>query len=183
MQLSREFAIPILYVSHAMDEILNLASRLVIMHEGRVTAAGELEALLSRSDLQPYFGGSESGSVLSTVVDTPEDAFGLTHLRFGDKILKVGRIRAVKGEPVRVRIPSRYVAIALESPLRTSFQNIFPGEICEIVEYDSPFVDIRIDIGRSLWARITRHTFMELDLKPGRTVFALIKSVAISLGS
>jgi len=183
MRLSREFAIPILYVSHAMDEILNLATRIVMMHEGRVTAFGELEDLLSRSDLQRHFGDSENGSVLSTVVDTAEDAFGLTHLRFGDKVLKVVCIKSVKGESVRVRIPARHVAIALEPPVRTSFQNIFPGEIREIVEYDTPFVDIRLDIGRSLWARITRQTFLDLNLKSGRTVFALIKSVAVSLGT
>lgn len=183
MRLSREFAIPILYVSHAMDEILNLATRIVIMHEGRVKAAGELEDLLSRSDLQHHFGDSENGSVLSTAVDIPEDDFGLTHLRFGDNILKVGGIKAVKGELVRVRIPARHVAIALEPPVRTSFQNIFPGEIQEIVEHDSPFVAIRLDIGRSLWARITRQTFLDLNLKTGRRVFALIKSVAVSMGT
>lgn len=183
MRLSHEFAIPILYVSHAMDEILNLATRIVMMHNGRVTAFGELESLLSRSDLQPYFGGSESGSVISTVVDTPEDAFGLTHLRFDDKILKVGSIKAAKGESVRVRIPARHVAIALAPPVRTSFQNIFPGEIREIVEHEYPFVDIRLDIGRSLWSRITRQTFLDLCLKPGLPVFALIKSVAVSPGA
>jgi molybdate transport system ATP-binding protein len=183
MRLSREFTIPILYVSHAMDEILNLATRIVMMNEGRVTAAGELEDLLSRSDLQPHFGDSENGSVISTVVDTPEDALGLTHLKFDDKILKVVCIKAMKGESVRVRIPARNVAIALEPPIRTSFQNIFAGKIREIVEYDTPSVDIRVDIGRSLWARITRQAFLDLDLKPGLTVYALIKSVAVSLGA
>ena len=183
MRLGREFAIPILYVSHALDEILNLATRMVMMQEGRVLAEGDLEDLLSRSDLQSYFGPAESGSVISTVVDEPEDPFGLTRLRFGGHILKVQRIEAARGKSVRVRIPARHVAIALEPPRRTSFQNIFPGEIREIVDHGAPFVDVRLDIGRSLWARITRQSLLDLNLTSGRPVFALIKSVAVSLGT
>jgi molybdate transport system ATP-binding protein len=182
MRLGREFAIPILYVSHALDEILNLATRMVMIQEGRVLADGDLDDLLSRSDLQPHFGRTETESVISTVVDDPQDAFGLTRLRFGDRILKVLRIEAAKGEPVRVRIPARHVAIALEPPGQTSFQNIFPGEIREILDHGGPFVDVRLNIGRSLWARITRQSLLELNLRPGQPVFALIKSVALSLG-
>lgn len=182
VRLGREFSIPILYVSHALDEILNLADHMVMIRDGRVTAAGNLETLLSCSDLQQDFGRSDSGSVLSTVVEIPCDALGLTHLRFGDRILKVMHIPAIKGEPMRVRIPARYVAIALEAPARTSFQNIFSGKILEIVDHAASFVDVRLDVGASLWARITRQSFMDLDLKIGQPVFALIKSVTVSLG-
>ncbi len=183
MRLGREFAVPILYVSHSMDEILNLAAHMVIMEDGRVRAFGALEHLLSRSDLQTCFGRDESGAVISTVVENPQDAYGLTLLRFGGQILKVRRIRAARGASVRVRIPARQVAIALESPGRTSFQNIFNGRICEIVDSDTAFVDVRLDIGCSLWARITRQSCLDLNLKPGQSVFALIKSVAVSLGA
>jgi len=182
VRLAREFAIPVLYVSHALDEILNLAARMVMIREGRVLADGDLEALLSRSDLQPHLGRAESESVISTVVKEPEDAFGLTHLRFGDRILKVLSIDAEKGEPVRVRISSRHVAIALEPPSRTSFLNIFPGEIREMVDLGGPVLDVRVEIGCSLWARITRKSLLELNLKTGQPVFALIKSVAVSSG-
>ena len=181
-RLGREFAIPILYVSHALDELLNLAARMVMMKEGRVLADGDMEELLSRSDLRPHFGPAESESVISSVVDDPEDAFGLTRLRFGDRILRVLRIEAAKGEPVRVRISARHVAIALAPPDRTSFLNIFPGEIREIVDDGGPSVDVRLDIGRSLWSRITRQSLLELNLKPGQSVFALIKSVAVFSG-
>lgn len=182
MRLGREFSIPILYVSHAMDEILNLADHMVMIHDGRIAAAGNLETLLSRSDLQPYFGRNDSGAVISTVVETPCDSFGLTHLKFGNQILKVMHISAGKGESMRVRIPARHVAIAMEAPVRTSFQNIFPGKILEIVDHDQPFVDVRLDAGATLWARITRQSFLELSLEIGQSVFALIKSVTVSLG-
>lgn len=181
MRLSREFAIPILYVSHALDEILNLATHMVMMQEGRVLASGSLEDLLSRSDLQAIFGQAESGAVISTVVENPVDDFGLTHLRFGDHVIKVQRLEISRGQSVRVRIPARHVAIALEPPRHTSFQNVFRGEVREILAHCDPFVDVRMDIGCSLWGRITRQSCLELNLKPGLPVFALVKSVAVSL--
>ncbi len=179
MRLCREFELPILYVSHAMDEILNLATYMVIMEQGRVLAYGNLEDLLSRRDLQSHFGRAESGAVLSTVVDTPEDDFGLTRLRLGGHMLTVQRIKAARGQCVRVRIPARHVAISLEPPAHTSFQNIFPGHIRAIQDHGLPFVDVQLDIGCPLWARITRQSCLELNLKNGQPVFALIKSVAV----
>jgi molybdate transport system ATP-binding protein len=181
MQLGREFAIPILYVSHAMDEILNLASRLVIMGQGRVLAWGDIENLMSRPDLRSRFGQEETGSVISTIVDEPEDGAGLTRLRFGHHILKVQRIQAARDSVVRVRIAARNVAICLDPPGRTSFQNIFPGRVREILDQSAPYVDVRLDVGCCLWARITRQSCTALDLQVDKPVFALIKSVAVSL--
>jgi molybdate transport system ATP-binding protein len=181
-RLCRKFELPILYVSHAMDEILNLATDMVMMEQGRVLAYGKLEDLLSRPDLQDHFRSDESGAVLSTVVDTPENAFGLTRLRVGSQILTMQRIQAAPGEPVRVRIPARHVAISLEPPSRTSFQNVFTGHISAILDHGAPFVDVQLDIGCPLWARITRQSCLDLNLTTGQPVFALVKSVAVSLG-
>jgi molybdate transport system ATP-binding protein len=183
MRLSHEFAVPILYVSHAMDEILNLAAHLVMIEAGRVLASGPLESLLSSPDLQSRFSREDSGAVIATMVEDPADAAGLTRLRFGANILKVLPIRAARGDRVRVRIPARNVAVALQPPDRTSFQNVFPGRVREILDHGDAFVDVRLDIGCSLWARITRKSCAELDLKPDQPVYALIKSVAITPGS
>ncbi len=182
-RLSRQFAIPILYVSHVMDEILNLAERLVIIETGRVTACGDLEQVLEQSQVQCQLGKNERGSVITTVVESVADADGLTCLRFGDHILKVPPVTAPAGAPTRVRIAARHVAIAVKAPTATSFQNIFPARVETILDdHDEAMVDVRLDIGRPLWARITRRSCLELELAPGKPVFALIKSVAISLG-
>ena len=183
MRLSREYAVPILYVSHMMDEILNLADRLVVMNMGHTVAYGALDDLLSEPELQAHFSTEEYGSVISTVVDEPSDASGLTRLRFGDGVLRVPPVTAPKGAPIRVRIAARNVAVALQSPDSTSFQNIFPGKVDRIIDRGGSFVDVRLDIGRILWARITRQSCSDLNLLPGRAVFALIKSVAVSLGA
>lgn len=183
MRLSREFATPILYVSHSMDEILNMADWLVIMEMGRVAASGELESLLADPELQAHFSQDEYGSVISTVVDKSLDASGLTRLRFDDHYLSVPPITAPEGAPIRVRISARHVAIALKAPVQTSFQNTYSGKVDRIIDRGEALVDVRVDIGRLLWARITRQSCLELGLTIGQTVFVLVKSVAVSFGA
>jgi molybdate transport system ATP-binding protein len=88
------------------------------------------------------------------------------------------------GETVRVRINPRNVGIALEALPRTSFQNIFPGTVEEVIcSHDCGLVDVRLNIGAPLIATITMNAFRELDLKPGMQVHGMIKSVSISMGS
>ena len=182
MRLSREFAIPILYVSHSLDEILNLADQLVILEAGEVVAYGRLTDLLSQPELQKRLGSDEIGAVIETVVDAPQDASGLTRLQFGDRTMIVPPLAAQRGDVVRVRIAARHVAIALKPPVATSFLNVFTGRVQEILYRGGALIDLRIDIGCPLWARITRQSFLDLEIKPGQQVYALIKSVAVSLG-
>jgi molybdate transport system ATP-binding protein len=181
-RLSRELSIPILYVTHSLDEILNLADTMVLMDTGRAVAVGRVEDLMSRLDLRQLAGHSQGGSVLSTVVEIQDDAFGLTHLRFRGGVLKVPQMDQPTGTAVRVRIDARSVAIALKRPDQISVQNIFQGTIEEIVEDNGALVDVRLNIGCPLLARITPRAKADLGLIAGQQVFALIKSVAISRG-
>jgi molybdate transport system ATP-binding protein len=83
---------------------------------------------------------------------------------------------------VRVCIPARSVGIALEKPLHTSFQNIFPAVVTEVVDDGTAFVGVRLDAGSPLLAQITRQSHRQLQVAPGRRVFALVKSVAVLSG-
>jgi len=181
MRLSREYAIPILYVSHIMDEILNLSDRLAVMDRGRVVAFGDLDDLLSKAELLAHFGKEDYGSVVSTEVDEPLDASGLTRLRFGNQLLKVPPMPARKGTPIRVRMPARKVAVALHAPQETSFQNIFPGKVNRIIDNGESYVVLRLDIGCLLWARITRRSFLDLNLKTGQPVFVVVTNPCINI--
>ncbi|OIP98239.1 MAG: molybdenum ABC transporter ATP-binding protein [Syntrophobacteraceae bacterium CG2_30_61_12] len=178
-RLSREFAIPILYVSHALEEILNLADAMVVLEGGRAVAVGSIEALMSRPDLPLLTDCSDCGAVLSTRVALHDRRSGLTHLSFSGGILKVPGFDAALGTKVRVRIEARNVAIALVPPQQISVQNILRGSITEIVPGTGSLIDVRLDIGGSLLARITAHAREDLGLMPGQEVFALIKSVAV----
>lgn len=178
-RLSREFAIPILYVSHAMDEILNLANRIVVMENGRVLAEGGIEEIYSRHDLQTRFNIGDISTVITMTIALPDDGTGLTLLRFGDQLLEVQGIRASAGDPVRVRIPGHGVAIALDKPDRISFRNVYRSTITEIHDAGSSHVDVALDINGNVWARITRQSCLELSLYPGMEVFAIIKQISL----
>ncbi len=181
-RLAGEFSVPIVYVSHSLEEILNLADRIVVLDSGRAVASGPIEELMSRRDLQSVTGYTDCGAILTTVVYSHHDAQGLSHLRFHGGLLKVPRLAVALGGRVRVRIEARSVAIALVAPEQTSVQNILPATVEEILRENGSLVDVRLDIGCPLLARITPLALQTLDLKPGMRVFAIIKSVAVSHG-
>ncbi len=182
-RLSRRFSIPIVYVSHALEEIFALADSLVVLAAGRVAATGRIEDVVRRPELQHLIGYAESGSMLSTMVAAHDGEGGLSHLRFCGGVLKVPRLNFPVGTEVRVRIKARDVALGLEPPQHISVQNILPGTVEEVFSDAGPLVDVRLDIGCPLTARITRSALKGLDLEPGMRIFALIKSVSVSYAS
>lgn len=180
-RLARELSIPILYVSHSLNEVLNLADTIVVLDAGRVVAHGKIDDLMSRIDLQHLTGVSDYGAIISTVVEDHDQ--NLTHLRFPGGLLRVPRLELPKGSKIRVRIKARNVAIALERPAQTSFQNILPARVEEVSQENGSLLDVRLNVGCMLLARITPAARQSLELKPGQQVFALIKSVAVSTGN
>ncbi len=178
-RLRDEANLPIVYVSHALDEVIRLADTLVILSEGRAVASGSVEQIMSRLDLRPLTGRYETGAVFSAAVAAQDDTFGLTELAFAGNRLLVPRLRMPEGTSLRVRIRARDVSLSLTPPADISVLNIFPGRIEEIGADGGPQADLLVDIGVPLIARVTRKSLHELDLKPGKKVYALVKAVAV----
>jgi len=182
-RLRDTFAIPIVYVSHSMDEVIRLADTMVLIDGGRVAAVGPVEDLLSRLDLRPLTGRYEAGAMITARVADTDEGFALTSLDFPGGTLRVSRVAAPLGTEVRVRIRARDVSLSLSRPPDISVLNIFEGTVEEIAgDPEDPSgaqLDVRLDIGVPLWARITRRSANDLGIAPGRRVHALVKSVAI----
>ncbi len=178
-RLRDEFTIPIVYVSHAVEEIVRLADTLVIVNDGRVAATGPVEELMSRLDLRPLTGRFEAGAVLTVTVEAHDEADAVTRLAFDGMRLIVPLTDAAVGDELRIRIRARDVALALEPPQDISILNIFPGTVTEISDRRDGQVDVLVDVGTTLWARVTRLAAARLELAPGRKVCALVKAVAI----
>ncbi len=178
-RLTRELSLPILYVSHALDEVLRLAQDLILMSEGRVVAAGPLEELTARLDLRPYTGRLDAGAVLRVAVKGHEAARGITRFGFDGGEL-IGPFTDLPiGAELNLRIRSRDVALSLRPPEGTSILNILPARVQEIGTDPGPQVHVLLDVGKPLWARIMRQSVHELRLEPGRRVYALIKAIAL----
>jgi molybdate transport system ATP-binding protein len=190
-RLRDELKLPIVYVSHEMEEIMRLADLLVLLDDGKVAAVGSIEELTSRLDLWPLTGRYEAGAVIRTILRGHDASFGLSELAFPGGRLRVTKINLPLGTPVRVRIHARDVVLATERPAHLSIRNAFAGRVVDVAPERGPLVDLRLDIGHDaepviIWARITVRAFQELELAPGKPVFALVKTVSFdrhSLGA
>lgn len=178
--LRDELKLPIVYVSHALEEVTRLADRMVLMAEGRVLAQGSVAELTARRDIAQHTGRFEAGAVIETRVVRLDETFGLTILEFEGGELLVPNVDALPGEPVRARIRARDVSLALARPTGLSIQNILEVTVGEIAGEFGAIVDVTLAAGPTrLIARITRKAAHELALAPGQRVFALVKAVSI----
>ena len=181
-RLAGDLAIPILYVSHEIDEVVRLATDLVLMTEGRVVASGPIEHVSNRFDLRSYAGRLDAGSIIRMRVAGHDAAAGITRFAFPGGEMIGPRIDLAEGAAVNLRIRSRDVAIALDPPGRTSILNVLPGTVVEIAPEEgaqAPQSHVLLDVGAPLWARIMRKSVEDLRLVPGSPIYALIKAVAV----
>ncbi len=181
-RLRDDLAIPIIYVTHAIEEILRLADDVVIFSEGSVVSTGPAVETLNAATIVHAADG-DPASVIEAVIEVEDTGDGLTALALGNERIYVPAISGKAGDRIRLRIRARDVALATTRPADISILNILSGQIEEITTGGNGHSDIRLDIGGGLWARITRRSANDLALQIGQEVFALIKSVAIDRGA
>lgn len=176
-RLCSELSTPILYVTHSLAEVFKLADNLVLMERGTVAAAGPVESLMHQSKLQHLIGTEDVGVVIAATVKGPAD--GMTELQFKGGTMWIPEVSAKANSRLRVRIPARNVTIALEKPCKTSVQNVYKGKVQTLSEGPQGLVDIHLDIGCPLVARITARARQALALSSGKQVYALIENTAV----
>ncbi len=181
-RLRDELAIPMIYVSHAVEEILRLADDVAVMASGRITQTGPAVEILNSADFV-HAGDGDAGSVIEATLSRPDAGDGLSELRSGAGVLYVPRLPLAEGAVVRLRIRARDIALSRTRPTGISVLNILPARVVAISDGPAASADVVLDAGSTLRARITRRSIRELGLTPGTDVFALIKSVAIDRGT
>ncbi|MFT8244784.1 molybdenum ABC transporter ATP-binding protein [Roseomonas sp. BN140053] len=175
--------VPVLYVTHALDEVDHLADTLVLLQAGRVLASGGVEALSARTDLPLLLDRRDAGVVLFCTVLAHEPGRGLSRLGFAGGELLVPLQPGAAGSALRVRVRARDVAVATEAPRGLSVQNMLRA-VLEAIEPGRPHeVTLRLRVGPStLLSRVTSDAVGRLGLAPGMPLWALVKSVAFSPG-
>ena len=170
--------IPILYVTHALDEVDALADQLVLLAEGRVLASGPVEALAARTDL-PLAARRDAGALLPCRIAAHDHARGLTRLDFPGGSFAVPLRAEPIGSQARIRLRARDVAVATEPPRGISTQNILAAQLVSVdATASSPEVFLQLALGPSIiLARVTRDSIARLGLRPGQSVWAVIKAV------
>jgi len=179
-KLAKQVDIPMLYVSHSLEEILHLADNVLVLDGGKVKAFGPLERVWSSSAMRPWLPVSELSSVLRVQVLEQHPDYPMTALSLGDQHIWVSRVNQPLKTPLRIRIASADVSLALQPPHNTSIRNILPAQVVELVEVGDQ-VEVKLRIGISeLWARITPWARDELGIRPDQWLYAQIKSVSVT---
>jgi len=179
-KLAQQVVIPILYVSHSLDEILQLADNVMVLDNGEVKAFGTLEKVWASSVMRPWLPREEQSTVLRVKVLEQHPHYAMTALSLGDQSLWVRRIAAPLNTSQRIRIQSADVSLVLQPPLNSSIRNVVPAQVLELLEIDQQ-IEVKLLVGQSeMWARITPWACDELMIKPGMRLYAQIKSVAIT---
>lgn len=178
-RLHDELSIPLIYVSHAPDEVARLADHLVLLDTGKVVANGPLTETLARADLPQAFA-DDAGVVIKTVV-THHEEDDLTQLDFVGGSIFVARRPETVGRRLRCRIHARDVSLALEKPVASSILNVFHGIVTAIAPTDTPgHVLVQLSLRNTpLLARITERSRKALNLHVGQPVWAQVKAVAL----
>lgn len=187
-RLHDELDIPVLYVSHAPDEVARLADHLVLLEAGRVLAAGPTRELMTRLDL-PLSHGDSAAAIIDATVTRLEPQYHLSHAEFAGGQISLLNPRLLVGQRVRVRIQARDVSLTLNRQEDTSVLNIFAVTVTGI-SADSPGqVMVSLDAGagpgeprapgNQLLARVTQKSADALQLAPGKAVYAQVKGVAV----
>ncbi|WP_119157029.1 molybdenum ABC transporter ATP-binding protein [Caldimonas tepidiphila] len=179
-RLHDELDIPVLYVSHAPDEVARLADHLVLLDAGRVVASGPLAQTMARLDL-PIAFGEDAGVVIEGTVRGHDARYHLAELSFPGGSVQVAHGPVAAGTRLRIQVRARDVSLALAPQEDSSILNRLRARYVAEAEADTPaHLLVRLEAGGTpLLARITRRSRDLLGLAPGREVWAHIKSVAL----
>lgn len=178
-RLSKEINIPILYVTHSLDELLRLAERVILLTNGKVEAYDVLENIWDSPLFLPWKQENEQSAVLSLPVFMHNPSYKMTALSIGDQNIWINQVEAQINDNVRICIHSSDVSISLNKVEQSSIRNTLYGRIVQILELENR-VDLKLDIGgKHLWASISKWSFHDLALQLGQLVYAQIKAISV----
>jgi len=177
--LRDRLSIPMVYVSHDFDEVLRLATHVVLLDEGQVLAQGPVEEMSLDPQLQRIVGPELVGAVVEGVVTRLYPQEGSAELALGTGTLRVTLPDAPLGARVRLQLLARDVILATQPVQGLSVRNALASTVIAISDDEFGAVLVRLDVGGAVvLARITRAALHALNLQPGDAVWTLIKAVS-----
>jgi len=178
-RVRRELSVPMIYVSHDMAELAELADYLLVLEDGKLAAEGPLLELSSKLELALSHQEHAAAVVRAEVVGHDPD-YGLSQLLFEGQALWVSQLDLPTGSPLRLRLPARDISLCRERPEQTSILNLLQAQVAGIEASKGSRVLVQLTVGQQrLLARITRKSLDALELTVGDEIVAQVKSVAL----
>ncbi|WP_175402056.1 TOBE domain-containing protein, partial [Veronia pacifica] len=183
-------SIPVIYVSHSLDEILQLADHMLVLDQGKVIAKGALAEVWNSEEMRPWLPPTTLSSLLTATVDHEHPDYPMTCLRLADgsSLWMTGRLSgsdsttSAKMHQIRIRIRASHVSVSTEKPQLSSIRNVLKGRVVALyTSEDGQQVQLKIALGHEvLWANITPWARDELALEAGTHVYAQVKGVTMT---
>lgn len=180
LELTQSLDLPIIYVSHSLDEILQLADHMLVLEQGKVLVNGPLQEVWDSAEMRPWLPAKEQSALLTANIAKYHDKYAMTKLLLDNgTYLWINGKPSALGKTLRVRIYANHVSISCERPVSSSIRNILSATIAAIDSAEtSDNMQIKLALGdEHIWANITRWAFDDLALSIGQTVYAQIKGV------
>ena len=179
-ELAKNLSIPILYVSHSLDEVVRLADHILLMEQGKVIAHDKVTKVWNSPEFAPWQPENQRFSLLELPIVAHQPDYNMQGLGIGEQRLWITpQARYQFGDNLRITLASKDISIMLDKPERTSIRNVLLGTICNI-EQKTDRLDLAIQVSdQQFWASISLWSFDELNLKLGQQVYAQIKSISI----
>ena len=178
--LRDRLSIPMVLVSHQLDEVLRLATHVALMEAGEVVASGSLSEISLRPEFRAIVGPEVVGAVIDGVVTRVDAEGGMADVQLGRGTLHVSIAGARVGARIRIQLLARDIILATEPPRGLSVRNALQGVITELTEDVGRALLVRVDVGAgaAVLSRVTRHASEALCLRVGTPVWVLIKAVS-----
>ena len=178
-RLHVDVGLPIIYVSHSIEEMCRICDQLAVMDGGRILVDGDLQSVLLQTEV-PMLSGREAGAVINAKVEEFESSDNLTRVATSSSQLWVQGNNGLPAAELRLRVRANDVSLCLQRPQKTSILNVLEATVVRIQEEASGSMLVHVRAGTDdLLARVTRRSCVELLLEPGTAVFAQVKSIAV----
>jgi molybdate transport system ATP-binding protein len=179
-RLPEIFQVPIIYVTHAIEEIAQLAHSVIVLSRGEVVKNGTVTEVFGDTDLSGLMGHIGAESLLVGTVMEHDPQFHHSVVKVGDQQIVIPGTGRKTGSTVRLQIHARDVSIALKRPEQISIRNILKVTVTGLTDKpDSAYIEVQLDLnGNRLRSLLTRFAVKDLDLQVGQSVYALIKGVS-----
>jgi molybdate transport system ATP-binding protein len=179
-RLAEKLSIPMVFVSHQLEEVLRLATHVALMEAGEIVASGALSDISLRPELRAIIGSEAVGAILDGTVARVDAELGIADVQLGGGVLHVSLQEASVGARIRLQLLARDIILATEPPRGLSVRNALQGLIAEIADDvgNAVLVKVNIGAGAAVLSRVTRHAMQDLGLRPGMAVWVLVKAVS-----
>lgn len=180
--LAKEIEIPILYVTHSLDEIVRLADQLILVDQGQIQCSGKVEEVWRDEALRPWLQGDTRSSLLTGTVSHNHERYPMTCVSIdAQHTIWMSELSLEPGQNVRLRVRANDVSITQNRPDKSSIRNILPATIIAMEQDSNRQIEVLLKLGEHhLWSHITAWAKDDLDLKIGNDVYAQIKGISLT---